>query len=195
MFRIGNGLRAGVLALGVLGTSAAADWTLDADASTLGFVSVKNGQIAEGHRFTGLSGNVGDAGAELSVDLATVDTLIPIRNERMRELLFEVVDFPTAVFSSEIDLAPVLEAAPGDSMTLTLAGTLSLHGVEAPFGGEVRVTRVDADTVTVATVRPLVLSAAAFGLDAGVERLREIAGLSGITGMVPVNFALSFERD
>ena len=48
MFRIGNGLRAGVLALSVLGTSAAADWTLDADASTLGFVSVKNGQIAEG---------------------------------------------------------------------------------------------------------------------------------------------------
>ncbi|MEE2892133.1 MAG: YceI family protein [Pseudomonadota bacterium] len=195
MFRIGNGLRASVLALCLWGPCAAADWILDGDASTLGFVSVKNGQVAEGHRFTGLAGSVRETGAELSVDLATVDTLIPIRNERMRDLLFEVVDFPTAVFRSDIDLAPVLEAAPGESMTLSLAGTLSLHGIEAPFGGEVRVTRVDADTVTVATVRPLVLNAASFGLEAGVERLRAIAGLNGITGMVPVNFALSFARD
>lgn len=195
MPRIFNELRAGALALFLLSASAAADWTLDSDASTLGFVSVKNGQIVEGHRFTGLAGRVEEAGAELSVELATVDTLIPIRNERMRELLFEVVDHPTAVFRTEVDLAPVLEAAPGASMITSLLGTLSLHGVDAPFGGEVQVTRVDEDTVAVATVRPLVLSVASFGLEAGVERLRDIAGLNEIAGMVPVNFALIFSRD
>jgi polyisoprenoid-binding protein YceI len=179
----------------VLCAGAGADWSLLPGDSSLGFVSVKNGRIVEGHQFTGLSGAVTAAGAELTIELATVDTLIPIRDERMRELLFAVVDFPQATFRSAIDLAVVEALAVGESLHLDVAGELDLHGRVQPLNATVLVSRGAADRVTVATTRPVVISAEAFDLGAGIERLREIAGLEAITPMVPVTFTLGFGRD
>lgn len=192
-----RGLRAllviGLCALGVASAAARADWHLDADASTLGFASVKNGSIAEGHRFHSLSGRVDEHGAELVIDLASVDTQIEIRDERMREMLFEVVDFPQAVFRAELDASMVDGMASGDSQTLDIAGTLSIHGVEAPVSATVVVTRAAEGRVVVASARPVVVSASALDLGDGIQRLQEVAGLAGITTMVPVTFTLTFE--
>ena len=87
--------------------AAAEHWQVDEAASSLGFVSVKNGVIVEGHRFTSLSGGVVDDTASLSVDLASVDTAIEIRDERMRTMLFEVAEFPMAQVDLEIDGAAI----------------------------------------------------------------------------------------
>ena len=182
-------------ALLVLCCGAAADWTLVPEDSSLGFVSVKNGRIAEGHQFTELSGSVSAVGAELVVELGSVDTLIPIRNERMLELLFEVVEFPRATFRSAVEPAVVDGLAVGESVRLDVAGELELHGAAAPLTATLLVTRTGEDRATVATTRPVVISADAFALGDGVERLREIAGLESITPMVPVSFALGFRRD
>ena len=55
-------------------------WTLDADASSLNVVSIKNNSIAEVHRFPDLSGAIGaDGEATLSVGLDSVQTGIGIR--------------------------------------------------------------------------------------------------------------------
>lgn len=183
------------LALGLAGATAAADWTLVPEESSLGFVSVKNARIAEGHVFTSIEGAVSDSGAELVVDLGSVDTLIPIRNERMRELLFEVASFPTATFRTGIDLDTLEDLAVGESRRMDVSGELDLHGETQPLTATLLVTRTAMDRVGVATTRPIVISADAFALGDGVARLREIAGLDSITPMVPVSFALSFAAD
>ena len=73
-----------------LGTSHA-DWQVVPEGSHIGFASVKNDLIAENHSFTQVSGGVSSDGtATIIVALGSVETLIPIRNERMQQMLFNV---------------------------------------------------------------------------------------------------------
>ena len=171
-------------------------WVLDADASRVNFVTVKAGQVAESHRFPGLSGNVTAAGgAELVIDLASVDTAVDIRNERMQEFLFEVAQFPAATISASVDPAAFSALASGDSVTQTVDLSVDLHGMQSTMPADLVITRTGADTVLVETAKPLIVSAATFGLDGGVEQLRELATLDSITGQVPVDVSLTFARE
>jgi len=75
-----------------------AAWTLDNDSSQVSFVSVKAGDAGEVHRFTEISGGLSaDGNASVTIQLASVDTLIPLRDERLREMLFQTDMFPTAL--------------------------------------------------------------------------------------------------
>jgi hypothetical protein len=56
------------------------------------------------------------------------------------------------------------------------------------------VVPIDANTVSVTTVQPIVVNANALDLMAGIERLREVAGLPSIGYSVPVTFSLTFNR-
>ena len=66
------------------------DWNLVTEESKLNFISIKASNIAEIHSFKKISGSVKENGeAQLTINLASLETLIPIRNERMGKLLFE----------------------------------------------------------------------------------------------------------
>lgn len=173
--------------------AATATWVLDPDQSRLSFVSVKAGEIAEVHHFTGLSGTVAaDGAATVSIPLAAVETNIDIRNERMRDLLFDVATHPTASFATRIDLAPMQQLAIGEQLRMPLAGELSLHGMTAPIETQVVVTRSANDRVLVTTLDPVVVNAGSFGLMAGLAELQKLANLPSITPDVPVTFQLVF---
>ncbi|MBO6764410.1 MAG: YceI family protein [Maricaulis sp.] len=82
------------------------DWQLDRETSSVGFVSIKSGEIAEAHHFTNLTGSVAEDGtAELLIALDSVETGIEIRNERMREHFFQTGEYPQARLTAQIDLA------------------------------------------------------------------------------------------
>mgnify|MGYP003113257904 CR=1 FL=1 len=174
------------------------DWQLAAGESHLNFVSVKSGTIAEAHSFSGLSGSVTpDGNAELVIDLATVRTGIDIRDERMREHLFETETYPDARVTLPVDVA-ALEAdgvlQPGDRVAINAEATLDLHGMSVPLETHLTVTRLSDDRVLVETSVPVLLHVEDFGLGGGLETLREIAGLPGIAPVTPVTVSLVFER-
>jgi hypothetical protein len=190
-------LRASAFALLGLGGLAAhaAGWQLDAANSSVGFATVKNDVVGEGHAFGRLSGSIDAKGvAHLKIDLASVDTGIPIRDERMRDLLFEVARFPVAEISATVPLAEIEPLPVGASILLPLELTLKLHGAETTLAASLRVRRLDAGHVLVTTVKPVVVSAAEVGLGEAIERLREIAGLQSISPAVPVSVVLAFRR-
>lgn len=165
-----------------------ADWQLNNDASSLHFISVKKGDIAETHHFKALSGSITDEGkASLAIDLASVNTKIPIRDQRMQEFLFETKAFTTANVS--LDLGKDGVKAGVQSLT----ATLDLHGVKKEVKADVVVTEAG-DQVQVTTVAPIVVNAPDFSLDAGVEKLRELAQLDVISKAVPVTFNLVFDK-
>ncbi|MEM7644406.1 MAG: YceI family protein [Pseudomonadota bacterium] len=173
--------------------AAAADWTLSSDASTLGFVTIKNGDTAEAHSLAGLTGTVAEDGAaSITVPLVNVETYIDIRNERMRDILFAAA--PKATVSAQIDLDALADLAPGARRTQELELTLAANGEEIDYFTDVTITRVADDMVSVSTARPLITDARDLGYDSGVEQLREIAGLDSISPAVPVNFDLMFTR-
>jgi polyisoprenoid-binding protein YceI len=170
-----------------------AQWELDNGKSVVNFVSIKNDTVAEIHSFTSLVGYIGvDGKVQLGIDLDSVETLVPIRNERMRELLFETAKFPAANISAQVD--PVLLAAvlDGGVVTADLPVTLSLHGIELALTVPVVVVGEGDQRLRVLTARPVMVNAADFGLGGGVTALREIAGLKAISAAVPVTLQLVF---
>lgn len=177
----------------ILGSvSASAQWSLDNEASVLSFVTVKAEHIAEAHTFNSLSGSLGaDGQLSVEVELASVDTLIPIRNERMREMLFEVDVFPVALLSAEVDVKELSSLEVGEWLDQEIPLTLALHGNTVGMDAAVRITQLD-DGYSASLLTPLILSADNVGLVAGVEKLRQVAGLSSISRSVPVSFNVTF---
>ena len=170
-------------------------WSVDAAASSLSYVSVKSGEIAETNTFSGLSGSVTpDGAASLQIDLATVETKVDIRNERMRDIFFEVADNPTATVTADIDPAAFETLGVGESLAQTLKATLSVKGVEAPVETQVSVTRTAEDGVLVTSTAPVIVYADALELTEGLATLQELAGLPSITPVVPVSFSIAFKR-
>ena len=175
------------------GQSASADWTLDNNASELSFISIKAGDVGEVHRFSRIDGGVDDSGnATVTIQLASVETLIPIRDERMRDILFETGLFPTATLSTHIDPKLTDELMPGDSQTLTAEITLDLHGASVPLTMELAIARLSDSRVLVSSLKPVIVNAGVFDLANGIEELRELAGLPAISKAVPVSFVLMF---
>ena len=173
----------------------AANWQLDPSASSLSFVTIKAINIGEVHDFGSLAGSVTEDGeARVSIALDSVRTNIDIRDERMREHLFDTANHPDAIITAPIDAAAIEALSPGASTQIDLVGQLSVRGQEAAVATVVNVTRLDADRVLVVSLKPLVIYATSLGLAGGVEKLRELAGLPSISEAVPVSFSLTFQR-
>jgi len=170
-------------------------WSLDPAASRISFISIKAGEIAEIHRFRKVEGRVApDGSAEIIIPLDSVETNIDIRNERMREMLFETADYPRATITGAFDLDAYRSLAAGERIETDAVLTLDLHGVEGDLNTSLFVTRLGPDRISVETVAPIVVEASAFDLGEGVEALREVAGLPTIAPLAPVTASLVFQR-
>jgi polyisoprenoid-binding protein YceI len=174
--------------------SAGAHWTLDNDMSQLSFVTIKAGSAAEVHHFNEIEGRVDDKGnVTLSIDLASVDTAIEIRDQRMREMLFETGRYPSATLVGNVDTAVLNAMSAGTSANMTMEGQLMLHGTTVSVTVDMTVLRMTDTRLVVVSRKPMIVNASQVGLLDGVEKLREVAGLPSISPAVPVSFVLSFE--
>ena len=173
--------------------SAQANWYLDGESSRLSFVSTKNANVSEVQRFLVLHGKVDPNGrAEVEVELDSINSGIPLRDERMRNQLFEIKTFPEALISAQINLQPINDLAPGAQLELRLPLSVTLHGKTQTYSAELLATRLDDRRFQVVTLEPVVLHAEDFELAPGVAALRKAAGLASISLSVPVGAVLIF---
>jgi hypothetical protein len=176
-----------------LALPAQADWYLDNESSRLSFISTKAGNLSEVHRFLTLHGKVDAKGAvRMRVEQESVSTGIPVRDERLRNLLFQVDSFPEAKIMAQLNLAPITDLAPGAQLELSLPIQVEISGRKRGYMAELLATRLDDRRFQVVTLAPLVLHADEFGLADGVEALRKTARLSSISLSVPVGAVLIF---
>lgn len=179
--------------LGALALPVQADWYLDNESSRLSFISTKGGNLSEVHRFLTLHGNIADSGkAHLRVELESVSTGIPLRDQRLRDLFFEIERNPEAEVFAQLDLRPITDLAPGAQLELRLPLKVKLHGREHAYMAELLATRLDDRRFQVVTLAPLVLQVEDFGLTESLGMLREMAGLPSISLSVPVGAVLIF---
>lgn len=169
-----------------------ANWVLNNSESKIHFISTKNGHIGELHHFTQLKGKLSSKGyVSVTVQLSSVETGIPIRNQRMREMLFDVKDNPFAKLQAKIDFEALgLEA--GISKDLAVKSMLTINGIEQPQTLLVRVANLNDGSLLVSTIEPMLINANSFQLVPGIEKLQEVAGLSSIGWSVPVSFNVVF---
>ncbi|MEL7536899.1 MAG: YceI family protein [Pseudomonadota bacterium] len=177
-------------------TSALADWTLNPDASKISFTSTKANIAAEVHGFRELAGGVDkDGRATLEIRLDSVDTAIEIRDERMRDMLFETGKYPLATVNLKLDPATIASLKPGERNLVTAEAELALHGTMSPLTVEMYVAKLTDNKMIVTSTKPVIVNASTVGLEAGIEKLRNVAGLPSISPAVPVTFALQFDKD
>ena len=175
--------------------SANADWQLDPAASDLYFMSIKATHVGEVHSFDTLSGKVDEKGAaSLTIDLASVATLIPIRDQRMRDMLFQVDRYPTATVDAQIELDTLVTMPTGSEKDIELEADLKFKGNTSQIMTKVKVSKLNEQKITVRTIAPVVLSAGQLQVTEGLEKLREIAGLPNISFTIPVTFNLTLTR-
>ncbi|ACA86345.1 YceI family protein [Shewanella woodyi] len=184
------------LALGTVSfMTSAAPWTIDNQSSEINFITTKKVNVSEVHEFKQFSGSLNEKGEfSLSVELASVWTNIEIRDARMREILFEVEAFPKLELQAKVSPGVLAKMAVGSRSEMQLNAELSFHGKEQTVPMRVSVVKLSEKEVLVLSSQPVIINAEQFGLSSGVEKLREIAGLTSIGHSVPVSFILNLTR-
>lgn len=172
-----------------------AEWSLDNEASSFYYVTSKASAVSEINSFTELSGTISDQGAAtLVIDLNSVDTLLEVRDERMRNIVFQVEEYPEATVSLTIDAAALDAMAAGSSSSADYSATVNLRGMDVAVDATLQLLKLDEDTVQVQLGKPLLVGAASFGLTDAVEELRELAALPAINPNVVLDFTLVYNR-
>ncbi|MCX7553419.1 YceI family protein [Marinicella sp. S1101] len=163
-------------------------WQLVTDSSTLTFISTKNKTITEEHKLQFGQGSI-DSNSDmvLAVDLESVDTMIPIRDERMRNILFKTDQYPSATVSASIPTGIEL------NQKVELPFTLNLHGQTRTMKAQVMAQMVEGRLVVV-NYEPIAINTKDFGMDDGINKLTQIAGLLSIDYASLVDFKLTFEK-
>lgn len=171
------------------------EWFLINSDSRLDFVSVKKGNIGEVHHFESLKGSVDENGkVSVSIDLSSVQTYVDIRNERLKEFLFETAKFPVATLSTVVDPAQFESLAVGQKASTSTEVTLTLHGVTQKIQAGLEVFKLNKGRVLIIPAEMIMLDSSAFGMGPGIDKLKELAKLDSISTAVPVSFYFIFER-
>ncbi|MEM7524671.1 MAG: cytochrome C, partial [Pseudomonadota bacterium] len=173
--------------------AASADWALSAPDSKVAFGSVKKDAVGEAHHFTGLTGTVGaDGAARVEIDLATAETWIDIRNERMAEHVFKGLG--PAVLTATVDVAALEALKPGETTTSDIEGVLTFGPAKIDIEASVFLARLSETRALVTTDEMIWIGTEEIGVTAGIDKLMELAELPSITRAVPVTFRLVFDE-
>lgn len=174
--------------------TAHADWQLNNVKSKVSFVSIKNSSIAEVHYFNAVSGSLSEQGNfKVNIDLASVETMIPIRNQRMTEFVFETAKFPKAILRADLSKQlPQLKT--GQHTLKAVSAELNFHGQQKQISTDVLVNVSQDGDITVSSLSPLIINAADFSVTEGIATLQKLAGLSAIATAVPISYSLTLEK-
>ena len=168
-------------------------WTLDVENSEVNFVSIKKGNIGETHIFTDIAGTIEESTANIVIRPDSVDSRVPIRDERMREFLFETGIYPIISISSDVtEIMSGLSA--GTSKLTNFSASLSMHGVSKDLTLDVRVSMLSDSSIVVSSSKPFLLRAADFNMVEGIQKLASLVNNLPIAESVPVSFSLSFTK-
>jgi len=170
-------------------------WQVDPNHSTISFISTKKGDVAEVHHFTKFSGDLSAQGSvKVTINLASVSTGIPKRDQRMVEYLFQAAKFPTASFTAKLDQTMLEHLTVGETQAINVSGIIDLHGAQQSMSMPVVVAKLAANKLLITSREPVIIHAADFGLTAGIMKLQSLAALPSISKAVPFSFVLTIEQ-
>ncbi|ACA88240.1 YceI family protein [Shewanella woodyi] len=187
-----------LLSIALLGsTQASAQWTLDSNSAALNFLSTKvliNKQsITEVSGFNTLSGTVSDDGEfMLMVQLESVNTQVPIRDQRLRDWVFQVEKYSRVEISGQISKLELKDLAIGKPKGITQALILKTHGKVLTLKAELQLVKSADGALHVSTLTPILLDIKQLDMNLGVEKLIEVMGLASINQQIPITFYGTF---
>ncbi|MBL4673173.1 MAG: YceI family protein [Arenicella sp.] len=166
-------------------------WILDSANSRVNFTSIKKGNIGESHAFTDLSGIIAGSQVSIIIKPDSVESRVPIRNERMRELLFETGLYPTIEVSANV-AAQLADLKSGGSLLATVPSSVSMHGVSNKLDLELRISKLSNKILIVSSTQPVIVRATDYNMVDGIGKLSALVNNLAIAESVPVSFSLQF---
>jgi hypothetical protein len=164
-------------------------WDIDLNRSQINVVSVKKDSIAEVHQFKRFYGILNfDGGFIVDIALDSIETNIPIRNQRMADFLFETKRFPVAVLTGKVDIEKVARLKVGQRLVLNVPAQVRLHGNKADVSMHLTVIRLKNNQLHVSSRQPVIINVNDFELNDGIEKLKQLANLPSIDLAIPVTF-------
>lgn len=175
-------------------SSSFSDWQLDKSQSELSFVAIKNANVADNHYFTEFDALIDTAGAvELSIDMASVQTNIVKRDQRLRSILFDVSHFPKAFVQLKVRRSYLKPQPAGTQKEIKVKGHLNMMGISQPTKARLQVNYLANGQVSVSTIEPVLVDSEDYGMLPGINALTKLAGLKTISIKIPVSFSLVFD--
>lgn len=169
-------------------------WVSEPGSSHLAFGSVKKNKVGEVHYFKTLTGMVKENGDfEISVDLASIDTNIEIRDTRIKRHVFGG-DNAAASITGKIDMSALNALKPGEMKVIDVEANLNLAGHKSEVETEVLVVRLAENRVLVSSNDFMMLSTSDLGINAGIDMLKKLAKLNSITRVTPVSIRMVFKK-
>ncbi|MEP1231250.1 MAG: YceI family protein [Litorimonas sp.] len=173
----------------------AGPWDLKAQSSSIRYTTIKNNSTAESNNFTLFSGSVSNDGtAKIDIALNSLETNVDTRNERMKTIVFNTLDHPSAVITSSLPMSELTDLTAHERKRVESEVSVTLAGTTASYDAEFMITRLDANEVLVESADPIMVNAQDFNFGPAIDKLQELAKLDSITPVVPVSFSLVFKR-
>lgn len=164
-------------------------WVLNPEYSSISIITTKNNKVSEVSEFKIFSGKINSSNyLSIEIDLQSLETNIPIRNERIQKHLFQTEIFPTA--DIHVQLKPEDLTAGVHHITFDV----DLHGVSGILQAEFMVIEQHGNKV-ITLHKPLIIKAESFNLENGITTLKNIAKLQSIDFTVPIHIVLSFNSE
>ena len=110
-------------------------------------------------------------------------------------MLFNVAANPQATFSGKVDAAALKALPAGGWKDVELNGQLTISGQTRPVTAQLRVVSFGHGTLLVETREPIIVNAANFGIQSGVDAMREVMGLDVLSDSAPVTFSIVLKQD
>ena len=175
-------------------SSANAQWVLDQEQSEFYFTFIKASEVGTVGRFESFDANVSEADgkASLTIDLASLNTDIDIRDSRLRQSFFKTDTFPTATVDINLGQDIFQRLKTGQSESERVSAKVNLHGKTRRLKETVNITMLNQSTVIVTNAKPVLLDVEDFGFLSSIQKLIELAGVKSISTSVPVTFRLVF---
>ncbi len=173
----------------------AADWQLNRERSSISYLSSKQATaetplMFESNLFREFSGTIDGTQVELVVELDSLDTKVPIRDERVAEHVFLSKQYPQAIVSATVDDIEQLSYE-----RKQISATLTMRGQSRDLQAEVIIERSDPKTLRIQTTTPVLVNANAYGMLDGFAILKQLVGLMQIPTTIPVSLHLVFETN
>ncbi len=163
-------------------------WKLNQDSSNISIITTKNNNVSEVFEFKNFSGSIdSNRNLKISIDLSSLETYIPIRNQRMQKHLFQTEIYPTADVHTQLAVDSLSNGVHNVSFDV------DLHGVSSIVQAEFMVLEKHGNKV-ITLHKPLLIKASDFALKKGITTLKNIAKLQSIDFTVPIHIVLVFEQ-
>jgi polyisoprenoid-binding protein YceI len=98
--------------------------------------------------------NAAGSSTEVRVELASLDTGIPMRNQHIRERFLETAKYPQATFKSVSVNAAAAAIAPNKPVDVEVTGDFTMHGITKRITVPVRIVLIPESDLTKSTRGP-----------------------------------------